>query len=108
MPRGLSFNRLPDRPDGTVTINFEGQPVTALEGDTVAAAILAAGHLVTRLTPVRGNPRGPFCMMGVCFDCLLEIDGHANRQSCMVRVAEGLRVRRMTGARSPRTGSRDA
>jgi len=101
MRKGLSFNRLPDRPGGTVTIYFEGQPVTALEGDTVAAAILAAGHAVTRLTPVSGTARGPFCMMGICFDCLLEIDGRAARQGCMVRVAEGLQVRRMAGARSP-------
>ena len=108
MPSGLSFNRLPERPGATVTIYFEGQPVTAHEGDTVAAAILAAGHVVTRLTPVRGSPRGPYCMMGVCFDCLLEIDGQANRQGCMVPVADGLQVRRMTGARSPLTGREDA
>jgi len=108
VPSGLSFNRLPERPGGTVTIYFEGQPVTAQDGDTVAAALLAAGHAVTRTTPVHGASRGPFCMMGVCFDCLLEIDGRANRQGCMVRVIEGLQVRRMTGARSPHSGDADA
>ncbi len=108
MPNGLSFNRLSERPGGTVTICFEGQPVTAQDGDTVAAALLAAGYAVTRTTPVHGVPRGPFCMMGVCFDCLLEIDGRANRQGCMVRVTEGLQVRRMAGARSASIGEADA
>lgn len=108
MPSGLRFRRLPEVSEATVTIYFEGQPVTARPGDTVAAAILAAGHSVTRLTPVRGSPRGPYCMMGVCFDCLLEIDGRANRQGCMLPVVEGLQVRRMTGARSPRTAHSDA
>lgn len=108
MPNALSFNRLPERTGATVTFYFEGQPVTALKGDTVAAALLAAGHAVTRTTPVHGTARGPFCMMGVCFDCLLEIDGQANRQGCMVCVTEGLKVRRMEGARSPHTGDTDA
>jgi len=87
-----------------VTLYFEGEPVTAREGDSVAAALLAAGHAVTRTTAVLGTPRGPFCMMGVCFDCLMEIDGQPNRQGCMVPVADGLQVRRMAGARSPGDG----
>lgn len=96
----FGFNRLPDRPRRTVTIDFEGAPLAALEGDSVAAALLAAGQAVTRTTPVRGTARGPFCMMGVCFECLLEIDGQPNRQGCAVPVSEGMRVRRMDGARS--------
>jgi hypothetical protein len=97
---GFGFTRLPDRPGRTITIEFEGAPVSAQEGDSVTAARLAAGHAVTRTTPVRGTTRGPFCMMGVCFDCLLEIDGQPNRQGCAVLVSEGLRVRRMDGSRS--------
>lgn len=100
MVNGFGFNRLPDRPGRPVTIEFEGESVTAREGDSVAAALLAAGHAVTRTTPVGGAERGPFCMMGVCFDCLMEIDGQPNRQGCVVLVSEGLRVRRMDGARA--------
>ncbi len=108
MPDDFGFNRLPDRPGQAVTIDFEGEPVTAYEGDSVTAALLAAGHAVTRTTPVRGTARGPFCMMGVCFDCLLEIDGQANRQGCAVLVSEGLRVRRMDGARAVTAEPEDA
>ncbi len=99
MPNDSSFARLPDRPAVPVTIYFEDRPVVACEGDTVAAALLAAGHDMTRTTAVSGAERGPFCMMGICFDCLLEIDGEANRQGCMVDVRDGMRVRAMSGAR---------
>ena len=104
MPNASSFTRLPDRRGATVTLYFEGEAVTAQEGDSVAAALLAAGHAVTRTTAVRGTPRGPFCMMGVCFDCLMEIDGQPNRQGCMVTVADGQQVRRMQGARASGSG----
>jgi predicted molibdopterin-dependent oxidoreductase YjgC len=83
---------------GIVTISFDGAPVTARAGDSVAAALLAAGHLVFRDTAVSGAPRGPFCMMGACFDCLVEIDGEPARQACMVVVQDGMRVARQHGA----------
>lgn len=77
---------------------FEGTAVTARAGDTVAAALLAAGHWTLRRTPAGGRPRGPFCMMGVCFDCLVEVDGIPDRQACMIQVRDGMRVRRQDGA----------
>lgn len=80
-----------------LAFTFEGKPVAAREGDSVAAALLAAGYLVFRETAVSGAPRGPFCMMGACFDCLVEIDGEPARQACMVAVAAGMRVRRQHG-----------
>lgn len=101
MPTDPPFKRLPDTSSETVRLVFEGETITARRGDSVAAAILAAGHLTTRTTPVSGAPRGPFCMMGMCFECLLEIDGQANRQSCLFEVQEGMSVRRMEGARKP-------
>jgi hypothetical protein len=73
--------------------------MTARPGDSVAAALLAAGVNRFRDTPVTGTPRAPWCMMGVCFDCLVEIDGIASRQACLTPVAEGMRVRRYYGAR---------
>lgn len=98
------FTRLPDSRRQKITIHFEGEPVVAFEGETVAAALLAAGRVFTRTTPVSGTRRGPFCMMGACFDCLMEIDGKSNQQGCMTAVREGLRVRRMRGARQAAAG----
>ncbi len=81
-----------------VAIEFQGRPVQARDGETVAAALLAAGETVFRETPVTGSPRGPHCMMGVCFDCLVEIDGEPNQQACMTLVRDGMRVARQIGA----------
>ena len=83
-----------------ISLDFEGRAVSAREGESVAAALVAAGLRGFRATPVSGASRGPWCMMGVCFDCLLEIDGVASRQACMVTVAPGMRVRRQRGAKS--------
>ena len=77
-------------------LTFEGRSIPARSGDSVAAALIAAGVRTTRES-VSGAPRGPYCMMGVCFECLMEIDGRANRQACMVPVAPGMRVRRQPG-----------
>ncbi len=80
-----------------VKIYFEGQLIEAREGDSVAAALLADGVKTLRDTPVSASPRGPFCMMGVCFDCLVEIDGTPNRQACMIPVRDGMVVERQAG-----------
>ncbi len=81
-----------------VIFEFEGESLIARRGDSVAAALLAGNHWTFRTTPVNGTARGPFCMMGSCFDCLVEIDGVANRQACMIEVSEGMRVRHQRGA----------
>jgi predicted molibdopterin-dependent oxidoreductase YjgC len=94
------FTRLPDTAGAPVDITIDGRPVTARAGDTVAAALLSADIVVFRSTPVSGAPRGPFCMMGVCFDCLVQIDGLPNRQACMTRVAPGMRIVTQRGAAS--------
>lgn len=93
------FRRLPEE-RGELSFTFDGQVIRAREGDSVAAALLAAGVTTLRSTAVSGSPRGPYCLMGVCFDCLVEIDGAQNLQSCMVEAAEGMAVRSMQGARS--------
>ena len=95
------FKRLNDASEASVTVDIEGREVQVPAGDTVAAAVLAAGLGHTRTTPVSGRPRAPYCMMGLCFDCLMEIDGRANRQACLVRVAEGMRIRRQHGVGGP-------
>jgi predicted molibdopterin-dependent oxidoreductase YjgC len=93
------FKRLPDAPSETVVLDFDGRKIEARVGDTVAAAVLAAGPGHTRTTPVSGSARLPYCMMGVCFDCLMEIDGVPNRQACLVTVEDGMTVRRQIGVR---------
>lgn len=84
-----------------VRINFEGREIVAQRGDSVAAALLAAGVEIFREMPGSGTRRAPFCMIGNCFECLLEIDGQANRQGCMVAVHDGMRVNVQRGARDP-------
>ena len=81
-----------------VIIHFEGREITVPVGTTVAAALLQAGEAEFRSTPVSGAARGPYCMMGVCFECLVEIDGAPNQQACMTPVRDGMRVRRQKGA----------
>lgn len=90
-----------DAPASTprVTIYFDGTPLSVPAGLSVAAALLANGARATRTTPVGGVPRGPYCMMGVCFECLLEIDGVANQQGCLTRVRDGMRVGSQHGVR---------
>ena len=95
------FKRLAEK-GPAIAITVDGRKVTARAGDTVAAALLAAGMDHCRTTPVTGAPRAPYCLMGVCFDCLAEIDGVPNRQACMVTVAPGMRIARQHGARTAR------
>jgi hypothetical protein len=85
--------------EGSVVILVDGARVTARAGDTVAAALLAAGLTATRTTPVSGAPRAPYCMMGVCFECLVTIDDVGNRQACLIPVSEGMRVDTQNGKR---------
>lgn len=91
------FKTLPDAAAATVTIQINGAPFHAPAGCTAAAALLLAGAIPTRTTPVSGAPRAPYCMMGVCFECLVEIDGVPNQQACMVPVADGMRIGRQAG-----------
>lgn len=93
------FKRADGDTRGSVTIHVEGKAVTAREGDTVSAALLASGLDVARSTAVSGAKRLPYCMMGVCFDCLVTIDGVGNRQGCLVPVAEGMRIEIQRGKR---------
>ena len=95
------FRRLPD-PAAIVTFDFEGTAFEARAGDSVAAALLANGVLAFRTTPVSGAPRGPWCLIGECHECLVEIDGEPNRQACMIEAQAGMRVRRQHGARVAR------
>jgi D-hydroxyproline dehydrogenase subunit gamma len=93
------FRRLHEAEGAVVRLTVDGRAIEARAGDTVAAALLAAGIGACRTTPVSGAPRAPYCLMGVCFDCLVTIDGVGNRQGCMVQVAEGMAVAMQRGKR---------
>jgi glycine/D-amino acid oxidase-like deaminating enzyme len=74
------------------TFTFDGQEVAALPGETIGAALAAEGLLVLRHT-AGGAPRGLFCGMGACWDCLVTVDGRAGERACQVKAAPGLAVR---------------
>ncbi|MCF6431181.1 2Fe-2S iron-sulfur cluster-binding protein [Leisingera sp. MMG026] len=76
-----------------VRVWFDGQPLDLPSGANLAAALLAAGVQVFRHTHVSGAPRAPFCMMGACFECLVETGGGV-RQACMLEVEEGMKISR--------------
>lgn len=76
-----------------VTITFEGKSIEVPEHVSVAAAVLLAGATSTRQTHT-GEERAPYCHMGICHECLMEIDGVPNQQACLIPVREGLHVRR--------------
>lgn len=98
LPRG----RLPLGPDRgiergqAITVTVDDQPRTAYSGETVAAALIADDGIVTRRT-ASGAYRGVYCGMGVCFDCLVVIDGTPNTRACMTLVADGMRIDRQDG-----------
>ena len=92
------FRELPEAGGSRVTVTVDGKAVAVPASFTAAAAMLLCGG-ASRTTAMSGSRRAPYCMMGVCFDCLMEIDGIPNRQSCLVTVAEGMRINRQQGAR---------
>ncbi len=80
------------RPAEPVRIRFDGTEIEALPGETVAAALAAADIVAVRQAR-SGAPRGPFCGMGVCFDCLVTIDGKPNQRACLTKIEAGMDVR---------------
>lgn len=93
------FKRIDGSNAKGITLTIEGNKITAPAGSSVAAAMLTAGFDHFRTTPVSGARRAPFCMMGTCFDCLVEIDGVPNQQACQTTVRQGMRVKLQYDAR---------
>jgi hypothetical protein len=93
------FRRLHDDAP-RIRFTLDGEAMEGREGDSVAAALLALGRQACRETAVTGAARGPYCMMGVCFDCLVVIDGTGNRQACLVPLVEGMAVEMQHGKRA--------
>lgn len=84
----------------TVSINFEGMKLDVEKGQTVASALLVGGNTFFRSSVVSGQPRAPYCMMGVCFECLIEIDGIPNQRACMIPVREAMEIKRQQKTKS--------
>jgi predicted molibdopterin-dependent oxidoreductase YjgC len=80
-----------------VTILVDGQEVVAHDGESIAAALFAAGRRGTRMTVRGAMPRGYFCGMGVCNDCLMTVDGLPNIRTCATPVRDGMRVETQRG-----------
>lgn len=85
--------RMPDAEarGAVVRMTFDGAPIEAHEGETVAAALWAAGVRAVRRSTVLQQPRGVFCNMGICFECLVRVDGRDVR-SCVTPVRDGMAV----------------
>lgn len=77
------------QPEPSFEITLDGRPLTALPGQSVAAVFWSAGILAWRTTRVGGRPRGAFCGIGQCYDCLATINGEPNRRACLVAARPG-------------------
>ncbi len=71
-------------------LTLDGTPIEAAPGQSVGAALTAAGIRSWRTTRVAGRPRGLFCGIGACFDCLLTVDGRPHQRACLTPAREGM------------------
>lgn len=78
-------------------MEVDGQSIVAFEGETIATALLASGRRVFRHTARTGTPRGLFCGIGVCFECLVTVDGIPNLRSCMTPARPGIKIQLQGG-----------
>lgn len=91
------FRRLSEKPEKRVRVTIEGIECEVPAGETVAAAVIASGIGYTRTTVISGSQRAPFCLMGVCYECLMIIDGKPNRRACKEYVYDGMTIKRQPG-----------
>ncbi|MDX3803539.1 (2Fe-2S)-binding protein [Streptomyces sp. AK04-3B] len=85
------------RPGAPFTVTFDDREIEALPGQTLAAALWSCGVTAWRTTRGAGRPRGVFCGIGVCFDCLVTVDGRPDQRACLVPAAPGAVVRSQAG-----------
>ncbi|MEO0078358.1 MAG: (2Fe-2S)-binding protein [candidate division WOR-3 bacterium] len=76
---------------------FEDRELAGYEGETVAAALVAAGIKLFRHSDKQHRPRGFFCAVGKCSSCLMVVDGRPNVMACMEPLREGMRIERQKG-----------
>lgn len=80
-----------------VTFSLDGREMTGYEGEPIAAALKAAGVMVHRYTAKKHEPRGIFCAIGRCTDCVMIVDGKPNIRTCVTPLAEGMKVQTQYG-----------
>ncbi|WP_406441046.1 (2Fe-2S)-binding protein [Streptomyces sp. NBC_01613] len=95
MSSPLDLTEADPRPPFTVTL--DGREIEALPGQTVAAALWAAGVTSWRTTRGAGRPRGVFCGIGVCFDCLVTVNDRPGQRACLVPLQPGDAIRTQEG-----------
>ncbi|MFE9631414.1 (2Fe-2S)-binding protein [Streptomyces sp. NPDC006463] len=76
-------------PASRFTVDFDGRALPAQEGQSIAAVLWSAGILAWRTTRDGGAPRGAFCGIGSCYDCLVTVNGRPNQRACLVPAQEG-------------------
>ena len=81
-----------------IEFTFDGESISAITGQSVAAALLAANQRALRKTRFNNNERGVFCGIGVCFDCLVVIDGITNQRACLIEARPGMKVQTQVGS----------
>ena len=81
-----------------IEFTFDGESISAITGQSVAAALLAANQRALRKTRFNNNERGVFCGIGVCFDCLVVIDGITNQRACLIEARPGMKVQSQVGS----------
>jgi hypothetical protein len=80
-----------------ITLHVDGRKITAYEGEMIATALVAAGYKAFRYTSKYNEPRGIFCAIGRCTDCVMEVNGRPNVRTCVTPVEEGMRVNTQEG-----------
>jgi predicted molibdopterin-dependent oxidoreductase YjgC len=80
-----------------VTIEVDGEIIEAVEGEPIASALIASGRTIFRHTNKTGEPRGVFCAIGRCTDCLMIVDGIPNVRTCVTPVKEGMKIETQKG-----------
>ncbi|GIG59493.1 hypothetical protein Lfu02_38650 [Longispora fulva] len=102
---GHGAGRIHDDPVGVdavpVTVTVDGVPLAAREGESVAAALIADGRAAWRTTRFGGKPRGVFCGIGACFDCLVTVNDEPDVRACLRPVADGDAVSTRPGVPAP-------
>jgi predicted molibdopterin-dependent oxidoreductase YjgC len=80
-----------------IEITVDGKVVKAIDGEPIASALLAAGITTFRRTSKKGEPRGYFCGIGLCTDCMMVVDGRSNVRTCVTPVKKGMQVQTQVG-----------
>lgn len=93
-----------DTRDEYVTLTVDGKPIKAIKGEMILAALLAQGIIISRYTEKRKEPRGFFCAIGMCTDCVMIVDGIPNTRTCVTPVKDGMVIETQHGLSSRKVG----